>query len=85
MAFLSLNNSKIYDHVESFTVAMMTLLTIMECLCHRWSYLCLVYDSPCPVLLSSWMIYHRILTFVAIYKTDATTETETVCSVGASD
>jgi hypothetical protein len=44
---------------ESFTVATMTWLTVMEYLCHKWPRICSTCRKQFPVL-SSFMIYHRV-------------------------
>ena len=46
-------------HFESFTVATMTWLTIMEYLCHKWPQICSTCRKHFPVL-SSFMTYHRV-------------------------
>jgi hypothetical protein len=44
-------------HVESFTVAIMTWLTVTEYLCHKWHRVCSVCRNHKSVL-STFMTYH---------------------------
>ena len=44
-------------HLERFTVATMTWLTVTEYLCHKWPHICSVCRNQNPVL-SSFMTYH---------------------------
>jgi hypothetical protein len=45
-------------HVERFTIATMTLLTIAEYLCHNWLHICSVYRNHNPDLTSfkTWFV-----------------------------
>jgi hypothetical protein len=49
-------------HFESFTVATMTWLTVMEHLCHKWQRIC----STCKhfTVLSSFMTYHMVCNYI---------------------
>jgi hypothetical protein len=61
-------------HFESFTVATMTWLTVMEYLCHKWPRIC----STCRKhfrFLSPFTTYHRVCK--EINTTDATSGTGT--------
>jgi hypothetical protein len=44
-------------HIESFTVAIMTWVTVTEYLCHKWPRVCSVCRNHKSVL-SSFMTYH---------------------------
>jgi hypothetical protein len=46
-------------HLERFTVTIMTWLTAMEYLCHKWARICSICRKHFPVL-SSCMTYHRV-------------------------
>ena len=48
-------------HFESFTVATMTWLTVVEYLCHKWTRVCSTCRKHFPVL-SSFMSYHGFVT-----------------------
>jgi hypothetical protein len=48
-------------HFESFTVATMTWLTVMEYLCHTWPWICSTCRNHFPNL-SSFMTYYRFVT-----------------------
>ena len=48
-------------HFESFTVATMTWLTVMEYLCHKWPRICSTCRKHFPVL-SSLVTYHWFVT-----------------------
>ena len=46
-------------HLESFEVATMTWLTVMEYQCHKWSWIRSIFRKHFPVP-SSFMTYHRV-------------------------
>jgi hypothetical protein len=50
---------KLSHRFENFAVATMTLLTVREYLCHKWSLMCSVCRHHNPVL-SSFVAYHRV-------------------------
>jgi len=50
-------------HFESFTVATMTWLTVMEYLCHKWPRICSTCHKNFPVH-SSFVIYHRVSNYL---------------------
>ena len=50
-------------HFESFMVVAMTLLTVLEYLCHKWRRICSICRERFPVL-SSFMTYICIIGFV---------------------
>ena len=45
-------------HFESFSLATMTWLTVMECLCHKWPRICSTCHKHSPILFfpHSWLI-----------------------------
>jgi hypothetical protein len=46
-------------HFESFTVATITWLIVMDYLCHKWQLICSTCRKHFPIL-SSFMTYHRV-------------------------
>ena len=50
-------------HLESFTVAIMTLLTVMDYMCHKWKHICSICHNN-NSFLPSFMTDHRDLTRV---------------------
>ena len=50
-------------HFESFTVATITWLTVMEYLCHKWPRICSSCRKHFPVL-SSFVAYHRLGNYI---------------------
>jgi len=50
-------------HFESFTVATVTWLTVMEYLCHKWQRICSTCRKHFPAL-SSFMTCHRIWNYI---------------------
>jgi hypothetical protein len=55
----NLLNQSWSHHFESFMVATMTCLTVMEYLCHKIPWICSTCRKHSPVL-SSFMTYHRV-------------------------
>ena len=50
-------------HLESFTVAIMTLLTVMDYMCHKWKQICSICRNN-NSFLPSFMTDHQDLTRV---------------------
>ena len=46
-------------YFESFTIAIMTWLTVTENMCHKWQRICSTWRKYFPVI-SSFMTYHRV-------------------------
>ena len=67
---------------ENFAVAIMTLLTVREYLCHKWSLMCSVFRNHNPVL-SPIIAYHRV--YNRSNTTDATCEAGTAYPSGAPE
>ena len=63
ISIFSLWTFHIIYHFESFTFATMTLLTVLEYLCHKWPRICSICRKCFPVL-SSFITYICIIVFV---------------------
>jgi len=55
---LLLTSKLLNQEFLGFTVAIMSWLTVMEYLCHKWPRICSICRKHFPVL-SSFMTYHR--------------------------
>jgi hypothetical protein len=70
---------KLKSSLRTFYGRTMTVLTVMECLCHKWPRICSLCHKHFPVL-SSFMTYNRVCNY--IYTTSSTSGAGTVYPSG---